>query len=986
MADSAANLEKMGRELKCPICLSLLRSAVSLPCNHVFCNLCIETSMKSASDCPVCKIPYRRREVRPAPHMDNLVSIYKSMEVASGVNIFLTQNASSTKLSGEDKQLEGGDVVYGTEENDIACRETPNPQNRRKFKGKGSKGSSKAQNSGSKPVRPSFPTKKRVQVPQHSPPETPIRPKKLESGIGEHSKDGLQKNLVVLKDKHVMNEKGETLFTPFFWLREEEDAEKVTQLTNDNVIDTPPDAPCFSDMKDSDDEVPCKLTPNIGPCNASHDATMFDSEMFEWTQIPCSPELCSSPTKSQIKETVEYDRILEKEYRSPSQETTRNGECRDKKRENTKNGNNEGGNKRSRKRGRKASERTQTKRAKKNIGIDSEKVAEENVQEKKCDDKGTSLNLKGKSNKGSKKLCTHTSAAEVMPENVSTSAEGPKPLNQGNIPMIADLLASLAEKEGIHGRHPTKKTGKKSGKTIKRNLTASKNSIIRSQSNEVSISQSRSESFPADGDKTVLDLCKKPRESETKSIKIPQCDKKKKSSKKVKFSTDDNRKSKSMDNIQSTHKKFTKGSPLGMVSGVRIMEDSSMEKLLPSLNGILRKCEGVTNKIKCAFCHSTEDTEASGVMVHYLKGKPVTENYDSGSNVIHAHRNCTEWAPNVYFEDENAINLEAELARSKRIKCCCCGIKGAALGCYEKTCRKSFHVPCAKLTPECRWDNENFVMLCPLHASFKLPNEIAGSQLKQIKKCAHKRQSQTNQSKVVPKHGSSTSLMGNLCGSFGKIVLCCSALTSAEKETVSEFERLSRVTLLKNWDSSVTHVIASTDENAACRRTLKFLMGILEGKWIVSIEWVKACLEAKKHVDEQPYEIAVDIHGIRDGPRLGRLRLINKQPKLFNGYDFYFSGDYVGSYKGYLHDLVVAAGGTVLHRKPISENHKDLPSTFIVYSLEVPDKCDPIKTKLIINRRKSDADALASSSGAVVATNSWILNSIAACRLQNLEK
>lgn len=61
-------------------------------------------------------------------------------------------------------------------------------------------------------------------------------------------------------------------------------------------------------------------------------------------------------------------------------------------------------------------------------------------------------------------------------------------------------------------------------------------------------------------------------------------------------------------------------------------------------------------------------------------------------------------APNVYFEDDIAINLEAELTRSRRIKCCCCGLKGAALGCYEKSCRKSFHVCCAKLIPQCRWD------------------------------------------------------------------------------------------------------------------------------------------------------------------------------------------------------------------------------------------------------------------------------------------
>lgn len=56
------------------------------------------------------------------------------------------------------------------------------------------------------------------------------------------------------------------------------------------------------------------------------------------------------------------------------------------------------------------------------------------------------------------------------------------------------------------------------------------------------------------------------------------------------------------------------------------------------------------------------------------------------------------------------------------------------------------------------------------------------------------------------------------------------------QEVVSEFERVSKAAVLKNWDSSVTHVIASTDENGACRRTLKVLLGILEGKWILNIE------------------------------------------------------------------------------------------------------------------------------------------------------
>lgn len=53
---------------------------------------------------------------------------------------------------------------------------------------------------------------------------------------------------------------------------------------------------------------------------------------------------------------------------------------------------------------------------------------------------------------------------------------------------------------------------------------------------------------------------------------------------------------------------------------------------------------------------------------------------------------------------------------------------------------------------------------------------------------------------------------------------------------VTEFENSSGVMILKNWDSTVTHVIASTDDNGACRRTLKLLMGVLEGKWILSVQ------------------------------------------------------------------------------------------------------------------------------------------------------
>lgn len=166
-------------------------------------------------------------------------------------------------------------------------------------------------------------------------------------------------------------------------------------------------------------------------------------------------------------------------------------------------------------------------------------------------------------------------------------------------------------------------------------------------------------------------------------------------------------------------------------------------------------------------------------------------------------------------------------------------------------------------------------------------------------------------------------------------------------------------------------------------------MGILKGKWIVNIEWVKACIKAMKLVEEMRYEITADVHGIRDGPRNGRLRVLNKQPNIFEGFKFYFMGDFIPSYKGYIQDLLVAGGGTILHRKPISGAQGTLlldskPPTFIMYSLEMPDKCDPSKKNMILNRRQSDAEALASSTGAKAVSNKWVLNSIAACKLQSL--
>lgn len=115
-----------------------------------------------------------------------------------------------------------------------------------------------------------------------------------------------------------------------------------------------------------------------------------------------------------------------------------------------------------------------------------------------------------------------------------------------------------------------------------------------------------------------------------------------------------------------------------------------------------------------------------------------------------------------------------------------------------------------------------------------------------------------------------------------------------------------------------------------------------------------------------------------------------QEPKLFNGLTFYFGGDFESSYKGDLQSLVIAGGGNVLQRKPISRDRERLlnecfaSTTFIIYSLEPPEKCDSSKKDLILDHRRAEAHTLANATGAKVAARSWILDSIAACKLQKL--
>ncbi|KAI3903583.1 hypothetical protein MKW98_032237 [Papaver atlanticum] len=1165
-----AHLEKMGRELKCPICLGLLKSAVSLTCNHFFCDLCIKKTMKLDSHCPICKVPFGRREVRSAPNMDNLVSIYKSMEVASGINTLASQTTPPA---------DGSDGIVCAQNKPQYASHSDSPQTRgkgkrkRKFKGKTSKNCDTVENVSQPSQEPTFPAKKRVQVPQCLLSDTPMRSENFAVGrLDEISEDGPGSSLFKSKGKSFSNDKGEPAFAPFFWLREDnpdDDVEKPSGqlMTSDDSKDTPRKIPSFSDLKDSDDESPTKSIGNGEEKTESKIPDLFDSEMFEWTQRPCSPELFSTPekTKAGYKElnTIEDAECV---VASPTQgaptgeavssEIVKAVNCEQAnenideklapvKAKSSKNRNKSKKSKRKSKRNtgiaKEKCAKISTDEVLGDVCIDLGEVGEVSNQSVQCATNSTATNVRNKicsknkkarfngfdadkvtdelheaieansENHATKETATRsptsldgqhtksihknsekinkldiqlkrTNARSLKDKTVAAAAvevveEVQKNENQENgkantkSPAQTDLQVDPPRTSELEERARNKpRNAKILGKRNcarefgnQKRLDFTDDSVKGVSVGEVAVASSK----VVDPSKTSeLEKRTTDKHRDTKILGDKSCMQELREGKRVKFSTDncvktgsvgkvldesnkavakENQTSKQLqensDNSSRTKKvlsaskamllqkcenvpvkiqelregkrvKFSTGNCVKTGSVGKVLDESNKavakenqtckqlqessdnssrtKKVLSASKAmLLQKCDNVPVKIQCAFCQSSTESEASGKMLHYVNGKPVAD-YNKGSHVIHSHSNCTEWAPNVYFEKDTAVNLGTEVARSKRIKCSCCGIKGASLGCYENSCRKSFHVPCAKMVPQCRWDTENFVLLCPIHSSSKLPNEVAGSVGQRRKKSIPKTgETEVREAEVVVQDGLNISQAWNSLGSSKKWVLCCSGLTDAEKEIVSEFTRITGIPVSKTFGTNVTHIIASTDTSGACKRTLKFLLGILDGKWILNIDWVKACLQAMEPVAEEQYEVKVDIHGIEDGPRLGRLRVQKKQPKLFSGLNFYFFGEFVPSYKGDLQNLVVAAGGTVLHRKPIKGDlglslSDSSTSTFIIYSLDVPDECDPRRKSTICNRRKDEARALAGSSGTKFAGHPWLLDSIAACKLQPL--
>eukprot|EP00240_Pyramimonas_obovata_P013841 CAMPEP_0118948180 /NCGR_PEP_ID=MMETSP1169-20130426/47378_1 /TAXON_ID=36882 /ORGANISM="Pyramimonas obovata, Strain CCMP722" /LENGTH=197 /DNA_ID=CAMNT_0006894553 /DNA_START=146 /DNA_END=735 /DNA_ORIENTATION=+ len=78
-------IRALGKELSCPICLSILGYPVmKLACNHYFCECCVKESLKHQPKCPLCKQKANRRDLSNDEKMDRIVAAYAAAVMTIG--------------------------------------------------------------------------------------------------------------------------------------------------------------------------------------------------------------------------------------------------------------------------------------------------------------------------------------------------------------------------------------------------------------------------------------------------------------------------------------------------------------------------------------------------------------------------------------------------------------------------------------------------------------------------------------------------------------------------------------------------------------------------------------------------------------------------------------------------------------------------------------------------------------------------------------
>ncbi|XP_012969106.1 BRCA1-associated RING domain protein 1 isoform X2 [Mesocricetus auratus] len=209
----------------------------------------------------------------------------------------------------------------------------------------------------------------------------------------------------------------------------------------------------------------------------------------------------------------------------------------------------------------------------------------------------------------------------------------------------------------------------------------------------------------------------------------------------------------------------------------------------------------------------------------------------------------------------------------------------------------------------------------------------------------------------------------------GPLVLIGSGLSSQQQKMLSKLETVLKVKRCAEFDSTVTHVIVPDDE---AQSTLKCMLGILNGCWILKFDWVKACLHSKVREQEEKYEVP-------GGPQKSRLNREQLLPKLFDGCHFFLGGTFKHHPKDDLLKLIAAAGGKVLSRKPKPDSDVTQTINTVAYHAD-PDSDQRFCTQYIVYEDLFNCRPERVRQGKVwMAPSTWLISCVMAFELLPLD-
>ena len=76
----ADHIVELGKELRCPVCLSLMGDPTQCPCGHVFCKDCIGQALKIAKHCPLCRKKCTKRELSVSFVYEGIINTYRAIQ------------------------------------------------------------------------------------------------------------------------------------------------------------------------------------------------------------------------------------------------------------------------------------------------------------------------------------------------------------------------------------------------------------------------------------------------------------------------------------------------------------------------------------------------------------------------------------------------------------------------------------------------------------------------------------------------------------------------------------------------------------------------------------------------------------------------------------------------------------------------------------------------------------------------------------------